>query len=595
MRKCIRLCMSILTFPLLMSLFLVMPGSAVAAGSSVTSTILQSHHGGVPMADFGDGATNSPSPASALRLAAKTRVGSNVQVNAPQLPAPNGLIGRSETSIAAINGGQSLVAGWNDARGFLRPPFGNSLPGTAGLSGYGFSSDGGQTWTDAGAPPVFNHIVTRGDPWMSAGGNDNQTFFYANLAVDDRLPAGQVTLGVSVHRGAFSGSNFAWNDVHLLQAPNYPNDGYDKESITVGRDANAGSGYVTVTNFKQVCGVPGAGFGQIEVWRTHDGGNTWQGPVVAGPDLTTITDPNNPQCGATGILQQSSSAAIGPHGEVYVTWQLGPALGFGEVDEDAPLDISGSSAPVPTAAAIAVATSLDGGVTFSKPVVVANINSMRQDAPVGFNRARQNDHPRIAVATTGSHPGRLYDVFYSAVSPVKAAPVIPCPAGVVATACVGQNLVSTQIFLSFSDDKGATWTTSTAVAPPVPATGVKRFWPVVSINDGGNVNVVYLESQETPIASNPLCNISVGGGVRRVGMANSLVNTFIVGSTDGGATFGAPVEVSSATSNWCTAVSNIRPNFGDYIGSASLANKTFPLWGDGRNVKPDAFYATVQQ
>jgi len=224
--------------------------------------------------------------------------------------------------------------------------------------------------------------------------------------------------------------------------------------------------------------------------------------------------------------------------------------------------------------------------------VVANTNSMRQNTPVGYSRNRFNDHPRIAVATTGPHKGRVYVGYYSAVSPVGAAPTVPCPAGV-AGVCVGQSLVSSQIFVSFSDNQGGTWSTPSALAPAVPATGVKRFWPVVSIEPGGNIDVIYQESQEMPTAANPTCVVNVGGGVSRVGAANSLVNTFWVESIDGGATFINTLKASSATSNWCTTASNIRPNFGDYIGSASGGNHAFPIWADGRNGVPDTFYATI--
>lgn len=529
--------------------------------------------GGSYAALFGND-TNSlaPGPTSPTGTGRPPRVGPNVRVNDLQQPFPNGLFGRSETTIASTDDGQSLVAGWNDARGFLRPPFGNTLPGTPGLSGYGFSTDGGLTWTDAGAPPVFNDIVTRGDPWLDRGGLDNATFYYANLAVDDRLPGSQVTLGVSVHMGHFNNGVLTWSDVRLLQAPNYPNDFYDKESITMAKDGS-GAGYVSVTNFRQLCGIPAFGSGQIEVWRTHDGGNTWQGPAIAGPDQT-----NTSTCDGSGVLQQSSSVGIGPNGEVYVTWQLGPTF-----------DSSGTPS---TNASIVVARSLDGGVTFSAPVIVANINSMRRDPPVGYNRNRLNDHPRIAVATSGPHKGRVYVVYYSAASPVGAAPVVSCPSGVGGT-CIGQNLVSSQVSVTFSDDRGATWSAPTPLAPAVPATGVKRFWPVVSVEPGGNVDVVYYESQEQPTASNLTCIIGVGGGVRRVGTANSLVNTFWVQSLDGGSTFSGALKVSTATSNWCTTATNIRPNFGDYIGSASGGNHIFPTWADGRNGVPDTFYATI--
>ncbi len=96
------------------------------------------------------------------------------------------------------------------------------------------------------------------------------------------------------------------------------------------------------------------------MWRTTDGGNTWLGPVVAGPDLS---DPGS--CGATGVLQQSSVPAIGPSGELYVAWQQGPTF---------------TSTGVSTGATIVVARSLNGGVSFDPPVAVATINSMRQGA-----------------------------------------------------------------------------------------------------------------------------------------------------------------------------------------------------------------------
>ena len=498
-------------------------------------------------------------------------VGANVRVNAQQQGFPNGLFGRSETTIASSGDGSDLLAGYNNAQGFCGPPFGVACtPMTSpGLSGFAFSINGGSTWNDAGAPDpkVFNNVFTRGDPWMDRGGIDGDTFFYANLAIDAKTAAG---LGVSMHRGHFSGSNFSFEDVRVLNSPN-PNDFYDKEAIAAAKDGSGGA-YVTLTNFKELCGVAANGLGEITVWRTHDGGNSWQGPVVAGPDLT------DPGC-ASGVLQQSSVPAIGPHGEVYVTWQRGPSF---------------TSSGTSTDAQIVVARSLDGGVTFDTPVTVAAINSMRQNPPVAFNRGRINDHPRIAVANSGPHAGRIYVAFYSAVSPVAAAPTVPCPATLPAgTVCIGQNLVSSQVFLSFSDDKGSTWSTPVAVGPPMPGTGLKRWWPVVTVEPNGYVDVVYLESEENSSGSFPQCIVRLSASLRRVGDANSLVDTFWAQSRDGGSSFREPVEVSSSTSNWCTVTSNVTPNLGDYIGSASAGALVLPIWADGRDGVPDTFFAPI--
>src|SRR5437773_919896 len=422
-------------------------------------------------------------------------VSPNVRVNARQAPAPAGLLGRSETTIAVAPDGHHMVAGWNDAQGFCGPPFGAPCAPQVpnGLSGYGFSANGGSRWTDGGAPDpslgfgsVGVPVFTRGDPWLAIGA-DGQTFFYANLAVNRDTGA---DLGVSVHRGSFNGPNFAWHDVRVFNSPNGANDFYDKEAIaTDPNDAN--NAVVSLTNFQILCGLPQNGFGQIEVWRTQDGGDTWSGPVIAGPEQP---DPVANR-GNSGTLQQSSVPVFGPNGEVLVTWQVGPTFS--------------ASGVASTKAAIFVARSLDGG---------------------------------------------------------------------------------------------ATWSAPRPVAGPVPSTGVKRFWPVVTVSPEGSVNVVYYESQEKSAPDGSNCDIAIGGGLHRIGSAHSFVDTKIVRSDDGGGSFGTPVRVSSATSDWCAGTVNIRPNFGDYIGAVTVGGTTFAVWADSRktisiNGVPrnvvDVFFASV--
>jgi hypothetical protein len=564
--------------PIAALLFLLVGSIALADDGNLEET---DHQGFFSAGAIGpDPLGLSPGPSSPTGTGRPPRVGPNVRANDSQQAFPNGLLGRSETTVAASADGLKVGVGFNDAQGFCGPPFGAACtPQTPpGLSGFAFSTDGGLTWTDGGAPDpaLFSNVFTRGDPWLDRGGADNQTIFFANLAVDAIAGA---DLGVSVHRGHFRGNNFAWEDVRVFNAPNAPNDFYDKEAIAIDKNGSK-TGYVSLTNFIKTCGVPQNGFGQIEVWRTTDAGNTWLGPEVVSPDQTDITNPANPSCGLGGVLQQSSAPAVGPNGEVYVTWQLGPHLG-----------------PTGTGAQIVVARSLDGGVTFGPPVAVDTINSMRNNPPVGYNRDRINDHPRIAVANSNPNRGRVYVAYYSAVAPVTTAPTAPCPAPVTGL-CRGQRLTSSQVFVKFSDDRGLTWSSAVPVAAASPATGLKRWWPVVSVEPGGNVDVVYYESQEVATSTNPFCTVRVAtlsGGIalRRRGTANSLVDTFWTQSTNGGATFNAPVKVSTATSNWCTAASNVRPNFGDYIGSASGGNHLFPVWADGRNGVPDTFHADI--
>jgi hypothetical protein len=454
-------------------------------------------------------------------------------------------------------------------------------------------------------------VYTRGDPWLDRGGKDRRTFFYANLAVDDRAiinpapaPRTIIDLGVSVHRGHFRDESFVWENVRVFNAPNAQNlcakrdptadrvpcDFYDKEAIAVDK-AGKGLGVVTLTNFIERCGFAQDGFGQIEVWRTSNSGNTWVGPVIAGRDLTFDTNPaHKDTCGLAGTLQQSSAPVVGPDGEVFVAWQRGPDLGV-------PASSTGA-----VTAQIVVARSLDGGATFDPPVVVAAINTNRNNPPVGFNRDRINDHPRVAFVTEGRLKGRVYISYSTAVAPVTAAPLtqITCPPGTPSTVrCFirGQRLTSSQVFIKYSDDLGLTWSAAIPVAPTPPPAGLKRWWPVVTADRSGVVAVVYYESQEASVLANPNCSIifnRTGRGVaRREGPANSLVNTFVATSQDGGLSFDPPVRVSTATSNWCTSQWNVFPNFGDYIGSVRAQDRVLATWADSRNGPVDTFFAPV--
>jgi hypothetical protein len=121
-----------------------------------------------------DTSGTTPRPGSPTGSGRPPRVGPNRQVNAVQQGFPEGLFGRSETTIAATTDGQFLAFGWNDAQGFCGPPFGVACtpPALPGLSGFGYSTDGGATYIDGGAPPVINHAFTRGDPWLDIGGFD---------------------------------------------------------------------------------------------------------------------------------------------------------------------------------------------------------------------------------------------------------------------------------------------------------------------------------------------------------------------------------------------------------------------------------------
>ncbi len=273
-----------------------------------------------------------------------------------------------------------------------------------------------------------------------------------------------------------------------------------------------------------------------------------------------------------------------------MTWQNGPDLINGALQF--PLDVK-----------ILASICHIGERSCSAPVTVDSVNSMRISPPQGYNRNRQNDNPRIALAKDGPHLGRIFVAY---------------PTGTTRDLRNANVFTDSDILLRFSDDKGLTWQGPFHVNPP--SDGRKNFWPVVSVDGRGNVNVVYYSSDEANVTPDPTdieCSpdrLGVPGNPRapfaQDGTRSSLVDVFLAQSGDGGSTFGAPMKVTEETSNWCKARSNIRPNFGDYIDPKSLGDKVFIVWADGRLPAPaaddlpppagprdreaDVFYSTVE-
>ncbi len=213
---------------------------------------------------------------------------------------------------------------------------------------------------------------------------------------------------------------------------------------------------------------------------------------------------------------------------------------------------------------IVFASSLNGGATFGARTLVSDISSGALFPPDGYNRGNHNDFPRICVATNDDDPfrGRIYVVYQNS----------EIANGGTQAVTGGFGHPDVDVYLRSSDDGGASWSAPTLVAGG--GDELIQFWPVVSCNQSdGTVDITYYESDE-----------SVPG---------SLVDVFYAGSSDGGATFSAPLRVTEVSTNWGATATNIRPNFGDYIGHVSKSNRVMVTWADGRNGVPDVFYATI--
>jgi hypothetical protein len=120
-------------------------------------------------------------PSQGLSTTSAKASGSNVNAANPSediLPSGAQVYGQSETSLATV--GPYVVEAWNDATAFFSPcPSSmNKEEGT----GYGFSADGGKSFTDEGGVPNSNCQVDRlsGDPSVEAWRSGSSDYFYVS-------------------------------------------------------------------------------------------------------------------------------------------------------------------------------------------------------------------------------------------------------------------------------------------------------------------------------------------------------------------------------------------------------------------------------
>jgi hypothetical protein len=129
---------------------------------------------------------------------------------------------QSETSIAVA--GRRVAVGFNDSQQSLA-----GLTDGADLSGYGYSTDGGRSFTDGGTLPNRPGFANFGDPWLTA--DRAGRMYYATLAYGGNV--GNLEVGVS--RSADGGRSWT---APVLASPNNDHLFYfgDKEAVTAGRD-----------------------------------------------------------------------------------------------------------------------------------------------------------------------------------------------------------------------------------------------------------------------------------------------------------------------------------------------------------------------
>ena len=137
----------------------------------------------------------------------------------------------------------------------------------------------------------------------------------------------------------------------------------------------------------------------------------------------------------------------------------------------------------------------------------------------------------------------------------------------------GQNGIF-DIYLSWSDDDGATWTTPKKVHENTPAL-TQQFYSSIFVTENGALLLGWYDRRDDP--------------------TDKLTNFHLGISYDGGATF-QDLKVTSAPSDFST-IGQINNGFGigDYGQIIATANTALPFWADGRTNDGDmnVYFARV--
>ena len=391
-----------------------------------------------------------------------------VTVNQDTAAAP-----QNETAIVVDpNNPNRVVAAANDyvARTWACDVNGTPCSALAdGYSGTYYSNDGGHTWCCTSSDPAHLGTLIPGVERLTggqydAGGDPALAFdsrgnvFYAGLGFDRTAPPNTV----AVNKGTFDGGgHLSWSAPTFINQTTAPSTLNDKEWIAADWHASSpfrDRVYVSWTRF--IFNPQNGRFVQSPIFFAYskDGGQTFSDPQAVSGNV---------------LYSQGSRPIVGHDGTVYVIWDGATRLSA----------LDGTY----------IVKSTDGGVTFGKPVKVADLQDVIPLANAAF---RNDSFPAGAAAPNGD----LYVAWTTLMSNSGGL----CPTRT-------NNGCHAVTVYSKSTDGAATWgapvpifpaldaSTQTAVGYPVtqpngstlnaPATArrVDTQWPGVAVSPSGRV------------------------------------------------------------------------------------------------------------
>ncbi len=459
--------------------------------------------------------------------------------------------GQSETSIAAS--GQYVLEGWNDSTGFFAPC---PSPGNKEeLSGFGFSSNAGKTFSDLGAPPNANCNTWKyeGDPSIDAYVVAGNTYFYyaslfpsltgtdynaVALAACQVQPGSPATLSCGQPIVAAASSECQSGFCSFL----------DKDFVTI--DAAHGRLYVAYTEF-------GITFGsQIEV-ASCDLGNAFggRGPL-GGTPAVPVCENGSAASSATPpppylIVEpadlinfcelEGAYPAVSKGGDLYVANELNWGDGCSQPHLE-------QVAFTPQACLTLPASSCGPAASTEIPVISTDLTEIP-----GYNRGVGNDFPRIAV----SDPKGTVSIVWNDTRTNPQADILL------------QSL----------------WLVS--------LTGVQAA--PVKLNNDNVLGTLHFLPALRNTDKNGLLSVSWYDRRRNPNSADTDVYAALAVDPTTTSTPSSNVRVTNVQSDWLSVGSIIIPNFGDYtdnfIDISGSMQGMFVAWSDGRYNIPQPFAA----
>jgi hypothetical protein len=507
---------------------------------------------GAQMFCFGPQSSGSAQASAQAGGVTATSFGSNVDAATLQedvTPSGVQVHGQSETSIAAA--GQYVVEAWNDGTGFFAPC--GSPMNKEELTGFGFSTDGGKTFTDLGGLPNANCSTSliEGDPSVEAYTVGGSTYFYiGSIFIPFNVPENALSVTACKVTGSGSTATLACGQpiVAAISSDCETFDSFtfcsflDKDFLSI--DPARGRLYMSYTEFGPSTGFSGVielavcSLGNPANPVCHNGGDgsiTGAGSPASPYFVVAPGDPNF--CENEGAYPATDVGT----GDVYVAYEHDWVTGLFNCGGETTQNVMNS---IPSSCLTLTPTSPCSGPAATRAV---NITSLEAALIPGYNRFPMNDFPRVAVSG---------------------------PAGTVSMVWNDARQHGTGDIFMQSFNLGSL---SDVQSQPVRINsrtnaGGWLFLPAVRNADGrGNLNISYYARSS---ANTALTNVNASLKV------NPRTTT---------APTGSDTKVTTGPSDWNAVSSIIVPNFGDYTDNYVAGTNLYLAWSDGRLGFPQPF------